>query len=635
MSNTNPNVWISRVDPGLVEEACQAVEARLPLAGCTFAVKDNIDVAGLATTAACPAYAYRPQRSAPVVDILVAAGATVVGKTNMDQFATGLTGTRSPYGTCLSVVDPTRISGGSSSGSAVAVAAGLATFALGTDTAGSGRVPAACNGIVGFKPTPGLLPITGIVPACRSLDCPSLFTRTVGEARRLLDILTAWPAAGGGGVPGPDADHRTASSTGAAAPGAPGRHRVAVPQERFLSAMPAAAQAAFHATVDELRHNGTAAVIEVDLTSFFAVGDLLYGGAWVAERYAAVGAFVSANPSRVNPVVASIIGGARDLTAVQAFQDRYRLEELAAETAAIMGDVDVLITPTVAHVPTVTEVMADPVGANTALGRFTTFANLLRFTAVAVPGVARTDAVPSGVTVLSAAGGDRLALEVAAVISGENTMAPAATPPTATPPTATPPTAARPGTGPRTAAPESCVPSSQHRTPAGVDGSGHRGTDPPDTQDHDGDRVAIAVVGAHLEGQPLNHELTDRGARLEQRTTTTACYRLYALATTPAKPGLVRMAGEPAVAAHPADPADGTMAAHGAAIEVEVWSLPPTGFAAFVAAVPAPLTIGKVELRDGARVSGFLCEPIAIQSALNITGWGGWRGYLAAQRAPA
>ena len=499
------HVWITEIDP---------VGGDGPLAGTTFAVKDNIDVAGVPTTAACPTFAYVPETSALVVQRLVDAGAAVAGKTNMDQFATGLTGTRSPHGACRSVLDPDRISGGSSSGSAVAVAGGEVTFSLGTDTAGSGRVPAACNGIVGLKPTPGLLSIAGIVPACRSVDCPSVFTATVPEARRMLRVLAPDAALARGGA-----------------------FRLGVPDERTLDLLPDAARDAFGATASGFD------TVEVDLNPFFTAGDLLYSGAWLAERYESVGRFIEAHPDEVHPVVASIVLRGKTKTAAEAFADRYLLDDLARVVAASMVSIDALLLPTVAHVPTVDEVLADPVGTNTTLGRFTTFVNLLGMCAVAVPGVGRADGVPSGVSVIAPGGDDHRALDIAEAVT--------------------------------------------------------RG------------RLQLAVVGAHLEGQPLNHQLSSRGARLVQRTTTATTYRLHALATTPPKPGLVRAA-------------DG-----GAAIEVEVWSLPPDGFGSFVAEVPPPLAIGTIELADGTWVSGFVCEPWALDGAPDITHFGGWRAYLA------
>jgi allophanate hydrolase len=527
----HPNVWISRVDRRTVMAAAAAVDPSLTLAGTTVAVKDNVDVAGLPTTAGCPAFAYRPSTSATLVERFVAAGAVVVGKTNLDQFATGLTGTRTPYGACRSVLDPSRISGGSSAGSAVAVAAGLSTFAIGTDTAGSGRVPAACNGIVGLKPTRGLLPDEGMVPACRSLDCPSVFTATVADARLLLDVLAPVPAA-----PLAVADVR--------------RCTVGIPGPEHLAALARPALDAFHAGAARLEGAGVE-VVEIDLAPFLAAGDLLYGGAWVAERYHAVGAFIDAHPDDVHPVVRSIISPASGIRASQVFDDSYRLAELRREAGLIMAQLDALLVPTVPDVPTIAAVVADPLAGNTALGRYMTFVNMLGFCAVAVPGPPRADGVPAGVTVVARGGDDRLAVEVGALLEGE-------------------PLAGR----------------------------------------TEADRIEIVVVGAHLRGQPLNHQLVERDGRLLATTTTAPTYRLHALGTTPPKPGLVRVASG------------------GAAIEVEVWSLSVTGFATFTAAVPRPLAIGKVELADGRSVPGFVCEPIGLESATDITEFGGWRSYL-------
>lgn len=533
-------VWIASLDVGATAAAvAESIAAGGPLAGWRLAVKDNIDVAGWATTAGCPSFSYRPAASAPVVSALVDAGAVVVGKANLDQFATGLTGSRSPYGVGRSALDPTRISGGSSSGSALAVAHGLADVALGTDTAGSGRVPAACNGIVGFKPTPRLLPTDGIVPACRSIDCPSVFTRTVTEARAVLEVLRP-------GLTPPALDLGRS------------RLRVGVPDAAAMAHVAPAAQDAFWRSVERLRRAVAIDVAPVDLSAAFAAGDLLYGGAYVAERYHAVGAFIEEHLDDVHPVVRSIILGAKGLTAVDAFDDRYRLEELAAATQLAWRGVDVLLTPTVPDVPTVDEVAADPYGTNAALGRFTTFANLLGLCVTAVPGAPRNDGVPAGVSVVGRGGDDLLTLDVAALLQGEAVAAPG--------------------------------------------------------QATGGARVTLAVVGAHLTGQPLNHQLTSRGATLVARTTTSASYRLHALATTPPKPGLVRSVG-------------------GAAIEVEVWSLEPAAFGSFVQEIPHPLAIGKVELADGSWVSGFVCEPSGLEGAPDITEHGSWRAYLAATAA--
>ncbi|MFD7734009.1 allophanate hydrolase [Kitasatospora phosalacinea] len=369
-----PEVWIGLRPQAEAEAEAAGVDARvaaggrLPLAGTVCAVKGNIDVAGLPTTAGCPSYGYLPERDAPAVARLRAAGAVVLGTTNLDQFATGLVGTRSPYGAVRNAVDPGRISGGSSSGSAVAVALGLVDLALGTDTAGSGRVPAALNGVVGLKPTPGLVPTGGVVPACASLDCVSVFARTVDEAEAALRLLAD---------PAPAAPGRR-----------PGPWRVAVPAAARLGVLADGWAAAHAAAADRLAAAG-AELRDPDLAPFDAAAELLYGGAFVAERYAAVGAFVDAAAERgdpgLDPVVAGIVRAAREVPAHRLFADRAELERLRAAALAELGDADALLLPTTTWHPTFAEVAADPVGANARLGRFTNSANLLGLCALAVP----------------------------------------------------------------------------------------------------------------------------------------------------------------------------------------------------------------------------------------------------------
>lgn len=400
-------IWISLVERSVALAAAGEVERRmvqgevLPLAGSTLAVKDNIDVAGTPTTAACPAYAYRPSVSAPVVAALVGAGAVVVGKTNMDQFATGLVGVRSPYGVCPNARWPELIAGGSSSGSAVAVASGLVDLALGTDTAGSGRVPAACNGIVGAKPTRGRLSTLGTVPACASLDCVSVFARSVGDAARAVAIAAATPRLRDDiwrrAVPMRSRPDGRALRLGV--PGGP----LDVDGDEHAAARFAAAVTHLEATGCEL--------VEVDLDPFVETGRLLYDGSFVAERYEAVGAFVDAHLDEVDPTVGAIIRAAARIPAWAVFRDLATLERLRRRTEATWTAIDALVVPSVPRVPTVAEVLAEPIARNTALGTYTNFVNLLDLCALTVPlpeadATAGADAPPPSITLIGPAGAD-------------------------------------------------------------------------------------------------------------------------------------------------------------------------------------------------------------------------------------
>jgi allophanate hydrolase len=563
-------VWITlRPEAEVLAEAAalagrRAAGASLPLFGVPFAVKDNLDVAGLPTTAACPAFSYLPASDAEVVRRLRAAGALVIGKTNLDQFATGLVGVRSPYGAPSSVFNPDYISGGSSSGSAVAVAAGLVSFALGTDTAGSGRVPAAFNNLVGWKPTKGLLSTRGLVPACRSLDCVSVFALTCADAEKISGLVAGFDPAD------PFSRKCDRPARGFAAAGF--RFGVLRPDQReFFGDHEAAAL--YAASVDRLSSLGGVAV-EIDFSPFRATADLLYSGPWVAERLAAISPFAQENPDALHPVTAAIIRGADRFSAVDTFRAFYRLEELRRATAPTWETIDVLLLPTTPTIYTHADIAAEPVLNNTRLGTYTNFVNLLDLCGVAVPAGFRSDGLPLGVTLLAPAFGDASVLALGgrlhAALGGklggtDSPLAPCALPSVTESP-----------------------------APACVD---------------------LAVVGAHLQGQPLNHQLVSRGATLVRGTRTAADYRLYALANTrPAKPGLAR---EPGFA--------------GAGIEVEVWRLSLEAFGAFTAEVPAPLAIGNLVLADGSSVKGFVCEPAALVGATEITSFGGWRAYLASR----
>lgn len=407
-----PEVWITlRPQHEAAAEAAEvdahvAAGDRLPLAGLVAAVKDNIDVAGLPTTAGAPSYSYCPGRDATCVARLRAAGAVVLGKTNLDQFATGLTGTRSPYGAVRNAWDPARISGGSSSGSAVAVALGLADIALGTDTAGSGRVPAALNGIAGVKPTRGTIPATGVVPACRTIDCVTVFARTIGLARRTVAELA-----------GPDGQDPLAHPVPRPLVREPaGRYPcLGIPLPSQLTVLTAGWAGAFDSAVQRLSAAG-ARITPVDFQPMLDAGSMLYGGAFVSERYTAVGAHIRANAhligTSLDPTVAKIILDAAEPTAAQYFADRERLDHLAGRAAAVMSGVDALLTPTTTGHPTIAEVAADPVGTNSRLGRFTTFTNLLGLAAVAVP-AGTAGGLPFGIMFTGPAGDDERLAQLA------------------------------------------------------------------------------------------------------------------------------------------------------------------------------------------------------------------------------
>jgi allophanate hydrolase len=397
-------VWISTVEPGELRERARALErldpAALPLFGVPFGVKDNIDAAGLPTSAGCPAFAYRPPRNATAVRRLLDAGAILVGKTNLDQFATGLTGVRSPYGACESVYGRDLISGGSSSGSAVAVAAGVVAFSLGTDTAGSGRVPAAMNGIVGLKPTRGLVSVDGVVPACRSLDCISVFTHSVDDAGDVLDVLAH-----------PDPQDPW-SRTAPPARGPATLPRIAVPDLAGL-AVAAGIRAALQQYADDAVRAG-AVVVPVDLEPFLAAGELLYRGPWVAERLADLAPFLEAHPDDVLPVTRAVLESGRRFSAADAFRGMHRLQELRNRCDRLWADADALLVPTVPATFTRAEIADDPIGRNLELGRFTQFANLLDLAAVAVPAGITPDRRPAGVTLLGPAFSESVLLDIAA-----------------------------------------------------------------------------------------------------------------------------------------------------------------------------------------------------------------------------
>ena len=557
-------VWIHRLARNELLAHVRRVEARgpadQPLYGVPFAIKDNIDLAGVPTTAACPEFAYTPEASAPAVQRLLDAGAIPVGKTNLDQFATGLVGVRSPYGTPRNPFHPEMIPGGSSSGSACAVAAGLVSFSLGTDTAGSGRVPASFQNLVGVKPTRGWLSTRGVVPACRSLDCVSIFALTVGDATAVTQVASGYDPVEPFSRPAPAVPSAVCGTS-------------------FRFGLPAAGQlewfgdplnpALFAAAVGRLESLGGIRV-EIDFTPFRDAARLLYEGPWVAERWSVIRAFHAKNADAIFPVTRQIIEGGAKPLAVDAFESLYKLAALRRIADTTWDQIDTLVLPTAPSIYTRAELAAEPIKLNSQLGYYTNFANLLDTAAVALPAGFRPDGLPFGLTLFGPAWSDARLAALGELFTS---------------------------TAPRTlGATGITVPLAPARPAAPAKPS----------------RVLLAVVGAHLRGQPLNHQLTSRGAEFIRATHTADCYQLFALAgTKPPKPGLRRVATGPT-----------------AQIEVELWSLSPEAFGAFTAEVPPPLAIGTVQLVDGTNVKGFVCEPEGFNGARDITAFGGWRTFL-------
>ena len=530
-----------------------------PLGRLTFAVKDNIDVAGWPTTAACPAFAYTAIAHATVVQRLLDAGASLLGKTNLDQFACGLNGTRSPYGAVPNAINPLHVSGGSSSGSAYVVATGQVDFALGTDTAGSGRVPAGLNNIVGLKPSRGLISAHGVVPAAQAVDCVSIFATTVARAAQVLAAALGHDAAD---------PYSRALSLASAPFGARFRFGVPASLEFFGDE---AARAAFDEAVQRLKDLGGEAV-PVDFGVFSACADMLYGSALVAQRYEAIRDFFDAHEAEVIEPVRSIVGAGRSHSAADLVAAQTRLAALAQQAEPLWRGLDLMVVPTAPTHPTIEAMLADPVALNRQLGAYTNFVNLLDYAALSVPSSFRPDDLPFGITLIGRCGSDWQLAELG----------------------------------------------QRYHHATGLT-QGVTGRPLPEPQPIAGltlaaaPRVRVAVVGAHLSGMPLNGQLTERGATLISRTHTAPVYRLYALPdTTPPKPGLLRVApGE------------------GGRIEIEVWEMPLAEYGSFVALVPAPLSIGSLQVADGSSVQGFLCEPLVLQGAADITHLGGWRAYLA------
>ncbi|WP_339933860.1 allophanate hydrolase [Vreelandella glaciei] len=560
--------WITRLTREQLEPYLQRLEGEspdtLPLYGIPFAMKDNIDLAGIPTTAGSPAYAYTPTENAFVVQQLIDAGAIPMGKTNLDQFATGLVGERAleVYGTPANAFDPKLVPGGSSSGSAVVTAAGMVSFALGTDTAGSGRVPACFHNLYGVKPSLGLLSTRGVVPACATLDTISLFTFTADDAAKVLGITAAY-------------DDQCAWSRkhdfavhGKRYGKAPAAFRFGVPLESQWQT-DAAYTKGMHQAIAEFEAIG-GEKIELDCSPLLAAARLLYEGPWVAERYHVIRELMQSHPDAIHPVTFEITQGGATPLAVDAFDAHYKLAEFKRQADALIANVDIMLSPTTVTHPSKAEVAADPIGVNSRLGTWTNFMNLLDYSALAVPvGFSERD-LPVGVTLFGPVFADLTLLSLARAIEARLML------------------------------------------PLGATGVAHPALSEPLTNAQDG-TMELVVCGAHLQGLPLNHQLTERGGVLVSTTQSTPRYKLFALAGGPPKrPAMLRDD-------------------NGQAIEVEVWRLPIETIGSFLAGIPAPLGLGQVELADGSWKCGFICTAGALNEggeAEDITEFGGWRGWL-------
>jgi allophanate hydrolase len=534
----------------------------LPLYGVPVAVKDNIDVAGLATTAACPAFSYLPAQDATAVARLRAAGAIVIGKTNLDQFATGLVGVRSPYGIPVNPIRKDLVPGGSSSGSAVAVAAGLVPLALGTDTAGSGRVPAMLNNIVGLKPSLGLVSTAGVVPACRTLDCVSVFSLTVDDAMAALRVMAA--------PDGADPFSRNRPLAAMTAPSA--KLRLGIPRNgQLIFFGDKHAEQAYAAAAQRWSALG-AELVPFDLEPFYETARLLYEGPWVAERYLVIRNMLASSPESIHPVTREITAAGSRLTAADTFAALYRLQGLRGVADRILANLDAIVLPTVPTAYTTEQVLANPIELNSRLGTYTNFVNLLDLCGLALPSAMRSNGIPFGITLLAPAGHDAQLASIGRMFHADTKLA------------------------------------------VGARGLPQPPLAPlPATAD---DEIAIAVVGAHLSGMALNGELQALGGRLLEEAITAPDYKLYALDTTPPKPGMLRV-----------EPGTGT------AIKLELWALSAAAFGKFVAAIPPPLSIGTIRLADGRGVKGFIVEPAAVNGARDISSFGGWRAFVTKQAA--
>ena len=544
-------IFISKTPWETVKRRIDENEGKdLPLYGIPYAAKDNIDVAGLPTTAACPDFSYNPSESATVVRLLDEAGAICFGKTNLDQFATGLVGIRTPYPAPKNPFDEAYLPGGSSSGSAVAVAKGLVAFSLGTDTAGSGRVPAAFNELIGLKPTLGHISTRGVVDACKTLDCVSVFAQNCADADAVLKIVGKH-----------DLDEAWSRKPPTKWKRILPKFRFGVPRAEELEFFGWEEAAGLFAEAVETFEELGGEAVEIRLEPFLAAAKLLYEGPWVTERYVGIRNFLEAKPDSVFPVTRAIIEGGRHPLASDFFDARYKLAECKRLADIEMAKADFILAPTTPRNFTVKEVEAEPVKLNSALGSYTNFMNLLDYSALALPAGRYQRKLPWGVTIFADAWMDRALLE----LGGKYERA-------------------------------------LSRNVPAVSADGF-------------DEIHVVVCGAHLEGMPLNWQLTDRGGRLVSDGKTLPCYRMYLVPAgvgLPERPALVRVDD-------------------GVAIETETWALSTEAFGDFVSKIPSPLGIGKVLMEDGKSLPGFIAEPIAAVGARDISEFGGWRGWVAAK----
>ena len=535
----NPNIWIHLVTAFELEPYLANLEQQnpqdLPLYGIPFAIKDNIDLAGVPTTAACAEYAYTPEVSSSVVAQLIAAGAIPIGKTNLDQFATGLVGVRTPHGAPRNPYASDRVPGGSSCGSAVAVSEGLVAFSLGTDTAGSGRVPAGFNKLWGVKPSKGRLSTRGVVPACQTLDCVSIFALNAADSQAVLEVAEGY-------------DVEDAYSKPTRDVALPVSKLIGIPQaDQLMFFGDAGYESAWAEAVEDLEAKGWE-VVEIDFEPFLKAARLLYEGPWVSERTAALEDFLETNSDDFFPTTKTIVSGGLKHTAVQAFAAAYKLAALKRESEAVWDGLAAIVTPTAGGFPTLAELETDPIGPNSLLGYYTNFMNLLDLCAVAVPAGESHGDLPFGITWIAPRDTDKALIEIA------------------------------------------------DKGPSALDGADH---------------LSVLLFGAHMSGLPLNGQVQGLGATFVRKVQTAANYKMvYLPEPAPHRPGIVRVE------------------AGGVSIAAEEWLFPKASMGAFLLTIQQPLGLGQLELADGRKVHGFLCEAVVVAHSKDISGSGSWRGFL-------